>query len=95
VAYSEITYAVRDRIATITLDRPEHRNGYTITMADELAEAFSAADADGDVRAIVLAANGKDFCVGMDLSAGGVADVDDPDWVEPATRVTRPMYAST
>jgi enoyl-CoA hydratase/carnithine racemase len=95
VPYSEITYVVAERIATITLDRTEHRNGYTITMADELAAAFAQAEADGEVRAIVLAANGKDFCVGMDLSAGGADDVADPDWVEPATRVTRVMYAST
>lgn len=95
MTYTQITYAVEDRIATITLDRAEHRNGFTVTMADELAAAFVAAESDGDVRAIVLAGAGKDFCVGMDLSAGGVEDAADPDWIEPATRVTRPMYAST
>jgi enoyl-CoA hydratase/carnithine racemase len=95
VAYTQITYAVDERIATITLDRAEHRNGFTVAMSDELGDAFGRAEADGEVRAIVLTANGKDFCVGMDLSAGGVADVDEPGWVEPATRVTRPMYAST
>jgi len=95
MGYTQISYAVHDRIATITLDRAEHRNGFTVVMSDELADALGRAEADGAVRAIVLTANGKDFCVGMDLSAGGMADVSDPDWVEPATRVTRPMYAST
>lgn len=95
MGYTQISYAVHERIATITLDRAEHRNGFTVVMSDELAAAFGRAEADGDVRAIVLAANGKDFCVGMDLSAGGVGDPGDPDWVEPATRVTGPMYAST
>jgi len=47
-------------------------------MSDELADALGRAEADGAVRAIVLTANGKDFCVGMDLSAGGVAGVDQP-----------------
>ncbi|MEP7019653.1 MAG: enoyl-CoA hydratase-related protein [Pseudonocardiales bacterium] len=95
MAYTEITYAVDERIATITLDRAEQRNGYTSTMADELAHALGQAETDDEVRAIVLAANGKDFCVGMDLSSGGVDAVDEPGWVEPATRVTRVMYAST
>ncbi|PZS17928.1 MAG: enoyl-CoA hydratase [Pseudonocardiales bacterium] len=95
MTYTQVSYAVHERIATITLDRAESRNGFTVVMADELAAAFGAAEADADVRAIVLAANGKDFCVGMDLAAGGLADVEQPDWMEPATRVTRPMYAST
>jgi enoyl-CoA hydratase/carnithine racemase len=95
VAYTQISYAVHERIVTITLDRAEHRNGFTVVMSDELADALRQAEADSAVRAVVLAANGKDFCVGMDLSAGGIDDVDDPEWVEPATRVTRPMYAST
>lgn len=95
MGYTQITYAVAEQIATITLDRAEHRNGFTVLMSDELAAALGQAEAQAEVRVIVLAANGKDFCVGMDLSAGGLADVDAPDWVEPATRVTRPMYAST
>ncbi|MFN2517993.1 MAG: enoyl-CoA hydratase-related protein [Jatrophihabitantaceae bacterium] len=95
MTYTQVSYAVAEQIATITLDRGEQRNGFTVVMADELAEAFGQAESDAAVRAIVLAANGKDFCVGMDLSGGELADVDQRDWVEPATRVTRPMYAST
>src|SRR5664279_894344 len=95
MTYTQISYAVTEQVATVTLDRAENRNGFTVVMADELAEAFDRAEADADVRVIVLAANGKDFCVGMDLSGGAMTDVSEPDWVEPATRVTRPIYAST
>jgi enoyl-CoA hydratase/carnithine racemase len=92
VEYAEITYAVADRIATLTLNRPEARNGYTIRMADELADALAAADADPDVRVVVLTGAGETFCVGADLSGGGFAPPDAEDWVEPATRVCRPMF---
>src|SRR6266545_5016829 len=89
MSYQEITYAVADRVATLTLNRPEARNGYTVQMADELADAFGRAEADGEVRVVVLTGAGKDFCVDMDpdeLSSGG--------YVEPATRVTRKIFAS-
>lgn len=90
--YADIAYVVTDRIATITLDRPEARNGYTARMADEIAAALAAANADPDVRIVVLTGAGPDFCVGADLSAGGFAASDEVDWVEPATRVCRPMF---
>ncbi|MFE9321425.1 enoyl-CoA hydratase-related protein [Nocardia sp. NPDC052278] len=92
MSYNTITYRVADAIATITLNRPEARNGFTTEMADELGAAFTAADNDDAVRAVVFAAAGTDFCVGMDLTAGGSdEDVTAPDWVEWSTRVVRPM----
>lgn len=91
MTFEAITYVVEDRIATVTLNRPEARNGYTNQMADELAEAFAHADTDDEVRVVVIAANGKDFCVGMDMSGGDVSDFTVPGWVEPATRATRPL----
>lgn len=95
--YAEITYAVADRIATVTLNRPEARNGYTIRMADELGAAMDAADRDEDVRVVVLTGNGKDFCVGADLTQGGF-DFDpdkgpDPAWQEPAGRCSKRIFA--
>lgn len=93
--YEQITYMVAERVATLTLNRPEARNGYTIGMADELAHAFEAANADDDVRVVVLTGEGKHFCVGADLSGGSlnVSEGGSEDgWVEPATRATRPMY---
>jgi enoyl-CoA hydratase/carnithine racemase len=92
VEYAEITYAVADRIATLTLNRPAARNGYTVRMADELADALRVANADPEVRVVVLTGAGATFCVGADLSAGGFAPPDAEDWVEPATRVCRPMF---
>jgi enoyl-CoA hydratase/carnithine racemase len=95
-SYAQIDYAVADRIATLTLNRPEARNGYTVDMADELADAVVRADRDDDVRVLVLTGAGADFCVGADLGAGNlgaVATLDEhSDWVEPATRVTRPLF---
>jgi enoyl-CoA hydratase/carnithine racemase len=93
VEYAEISYDVVDRIATLTLNRPEARNGYTVRMADELADALGRANADSDVRVVVLTGAGETFCVGADLSAGGFAPPDAEDWVEPATRVCRPLFA--
>ncbi|NNH75038.1 enoyl-CoA hydratase [Nocardia uniformis] len=94
MTYSTIVYEVRDAIATITLNRPEHRNGFTVTMADELGAALIAADRDDGVKAIVVTATGKYFCVGMDMAAGELDDTTVPGWVEPATRVARPMTNS-
>ncbi|MFF5991786.1 enoyl-CoA hydratase-related protein [Prauserella flavalba] len=95
--YTEITYRVADRIATVALNRPQARNGYTVRMADELAAAFDRADADEDVRVVVLTGEGPDFCVGADLSQGGF-DFDaetgpGPEWQEPAGRCSKRIFA--
>ena len=91
--FTTIDYCVNDSVATITLNRPHARNGFTISMADELGTALHAADLDEEVLVVMLVAAGSDFCVGMDMTAdtAGVGDIDAPDWVEPATRVVRPM----
>lgn len=92
MTYKTIIYSVDASVATITLNRPEARNGFTTEMADELGAAFTEADRDDDVRAVIFAAVGRDFCVGMDLTADGSdEDVTDPEWVEWSTRVVRPM----
>jgi enoyl-CoA hydratase/carnithine racemase len=70
VSYSEIEYSVADRIATITLDRPERLNAFTLVMRGELIDAFDRADADDDVRAIVVTGRGRAFCAGADLGRG-------------------------
>lgn len=88
-------YDVTGHTALITLNRPEARNGYTIQMADEVAAALDRANGDDDIRVVVLTGAGRDFCVGADLSSGRLgmsADDSDADWVEPASRVTRPMF---
>lgn len=96
--YKEIIYRTDGPIATISLNRPQARNGYTLGMADELAGAFDRADRDEDVRVVVFTGEGKDFCVGADLSAGGF-DVsekgaeDQDDWKEPAGRCALRIFA--
>lgn len=96
VDYADITYEVADRIATITLNRPAARNGYTVRMSDELGHAVDRADRDEDVRVVILAANGKEFCVGADLSGGGFDfDVENgapADWQEPAGRASKRIF---
>ncbi|MGZ4508812.1 MAG: enoyl-CoA hydratase-related protein [Blastococcus sp.] len=67
---TEIRYEVADGVATVTLDRPDHRNAFSGTMADELAHAAGQADADDDVRVVLVTGAGRDFCVGADLSGG-------------------------
>ena len=92
MTYETISYDVAGNIATITLNRPAARNGFTLTMADELNAALRAADSDDGVRVLILKANGDHFCVGMDMSGdGSIGDLEDPDWDEPATRVARPI----
>jgi enoyl-CoA hydratase/carnithine racemase len=96
MTYEQILVDVRDAIATITLNRPERRNGYTSRMADELAAAFRAANADPDVRVVVLTSTGRDFCVGADMQGGkGFGPGPDEDaltWVDSATRAVRPIF---
>ena len=60
-----------DHVLTITLDRPDRLNAYTQTMQRELLEAFDRADADDDVRTVIVTGAGRAFCAGADLSAGG------------------------
>ena len=93
--YTAISYAVAERIATVSLNHPEARNGYTLTMANELEHAFLAADADPEVQIVVFTSVGKDFSVGADLSGGGF-DVtmtgSTQDWQEPAGRCSKTIY---
>src|SRR5215510_10046783 len=62
-----MTYAVDDRIARITLNRPERGNGLTLGTPRELAECVEQANLDPAVHVIALAGNGKGFCGGYDL----------------------------
>jgi enoyl-CoA hydratase len=60
---------VRDRVAILTLDRPEARNAIDATMAEALEAAVDRVEADDDVWVTVLAARGPVFCAGADLKA--------------------------
>jgi len=63
-----LTIAVQDRIARITLSRPEVRNAFNDAVIQELKAAFEAVGVRDDVRAVVLAAEGPAFCAGADLN---------------------------
>ena len=71
MSYQTILYQIADRILTITLNRPEQMNAFTVEMANELEHAFYRASEDDDVGAIVVTGAGKAFCAGMDLSKVG------------------------
>jgi len=71
-----MNYEVEDRVARITLDRPERGNGLTPALITELVACVEQADLDPEVHVIVLSGNGKGFCGGYDLvaSAEGMLD---------------------
>ncbi|HTZ88038.1 MAG TPA: crotonase/enoyl-CoA hydratase family protein [Solirubrobacteraceae bacterium] len=69
--FEQILTELSDGILTITLNRPERLNAWTATMGRELIEAFDQADADDEVRAIVMTGAGRGYCAGADLAAGG------------------------
>lgn len=64
---------IDQRILTLTLNRPEHLNAFSVDMARELMAAFQQAGSDDAVRAVIVTGAGKAFCAGMDLSPGGDA----------------------
>jgi enoyl-CoA hydratase/carnithine racemase len=71
MSYNTLRYEVADNILTLTLNRPDHLNAFTVEMAHELIDAFNRASNDDEVRAVVVTGEGRAFCAGMDLSVGG------------------------
>ncbi len=69
--FSQISYSVDSHVATLTLSRPEKLNAFTARMMHEMITAFDLADADDSVRAVIVTGEGRAFCAGADLSAGG------------------------
>ena len=68
MAYQTITYETAERIATISLNRPEKFNTIVHPMPNEVEQALAAATADREVRVIVLKGNGPSFCAGFDFT---------------------------
>jgi enoyl-CoA hydratase/carnithine racemase len=69
--FEQILTDTSQGILTITLNRPERLNAWTGRMGEELRAAFDLADADDEVRAIVVTGAGRAFCAGADLESGG------------------------
>src|SRR5580692_3226641 len=67
--YEDLIYGVEDRVATITLNRPDRMNAISPNLEAELHRAFDAADADRAVKVIVLTGSGNAFCAGFDMGA--------------------------
>jgi enoyl-CoA hydratase/carnithine racemase len=67
----ETLYSVADRVATITLSRPDKLNAWTATMEQEVRAAMHEAEHDHNVRVIVLTGAGRGFCSGADMSLLG------------------------
>lgn len=77
-----------DGVAVLTLARPEKRNALDPATIEELGEAFAAAEADDRVKAILLDAEGKDFCAGADLAhIEAMVDADRDELVADARRL--------
>ena len=68
--FETITTAVDDGIFTLTLNRPDRMNAFTPLMMREMCAAFDMADADDNVRAVIVTGAGKAFCAGADLGSG-------------------------
>ena len=67
----QVIYEVAGAVATITLNRPDKLNAWTMQMEREVSEAFHSAAADDAVRAIVFTGAGRGFCAGADMAKAG------------------------
>jgi enoyl-CoA hydratase len=76
--FETLRYAVDDRIARITLNRPERLNAIVTAMPREIRLAVERANADADVHVIILEGAGRAFCSGYDLKEFAEGDADTP-----------------
>jgi enoyl-CoA hydratase/carnithine racemase len=70
ISSDDVLYEVSERIATITINRPEQQNTISGPMLAALTARLLEADADSEVRAIIITGSGRFFCAGLDLRAG-------------------------
>jgi enoyl-CoA hydratase/carnithine racemase len=75
MSYQDLIYNVADKVATITLNRPDRMNALSRSLEAEIHRAFDEADADRGVRAIILTGNGPGFCAGYDQAAAPASGV--------------------
>ena len=69
--FETIRLDIADGVAILTLNRPEKLNAFTGQMARDIIAAFDRTDADDAVRVVIVTGEGRAFCAGADLSAGG------------------------
>ena len=96
--YHTLDCSITDRVLTLTLNRPEHLNAFTVEMANELIDAFNRASNDDAIGAIIVTGAGRAFCAGMDLAVGGnVFGLDEtlaPRMEDMRTRIDDPAITS-
>ncbi len=73
MAIDSVLTKLEDNVLTITLNRPDKLNAMTVEMMREISDIFIAANANDEIRCIVVTAAGDYFCAGTDLSGGGPA----------------------
>ena len=71
MAYETLLTEVRDRVMTVTLNRPDRLNAFTLQMMHDWLALLDEIDANDDVRAVVVTGAGRGFCAGADLGTGG------------------------
>lgn len=71
MSFNTLRHEIENNILTVTLNRPDHMNAFTVEMANELITVFEQANDNDEIRAIVVTGSGKAFCAGMDLSKQG------------------------
>ena len=104
--FETIKYEVKEKILTITLNRPDRLNAFTGQMMNDLISAFDSASNDDEVRVVIVTGEGRGFCAGADLGAGEATfnrdenprvkkteDVDDLEWLrDGGGRTTLAIY---
>ncbi|MFC6326251.1 enoyl-CoA hydratase-related protein [Microbacterium koreense] len=73
VRFATLRYSVDENIATLELSRPDSGNSFSSVMSADIVAALDLSDEDDDVRAVVITAEGRNFCVGQDLDEGFIA----------------------
>jgi enoyl-CoA hydratase/carnithine racemase len=71
MTFTTLRHEIDKNILTVTLNRPDQLNAFTVDMANELITVFKQANDNDEIRAIVVTGSGKAFCAGMDLSIDG------------------------
>lgn len=69
--YETLLTELRDRVLTVTMNRPERLNAFTLQMMHDWLALLDEIDANDEVRAVVVTGAGKGFCAGADLGTGG------------------------
>ena len=82
-SFEQIQLSIEDRVALITLNRPDQMNTWTPIMSRELSDAMYECDDNDQVRAVILTGAGRAFCAGADLSGGEGGFIE-------KTKITRP-----